>query len=122
MDGRTILAAMLAFGLSLGCSAGASAQSASARAARPNASPAGMVQARRQIAAGELTQALATLEQAILARPLDGEPRLLHASVLCRLDDVSGSQVEFDRLRGWDFPPELWQEATAPCQAMRRGG
>jgi Flp pilus assembly protein TadD len=120
MDGRTILAAMLAIGLSLSCSAGAWAQPASPRAqARP---PADITLARRQIAAGQLTQALATLEQAILARPADGAPRLLHASVLCRLDDPSGARVEFDQLRGWDFPPDLWREATDPCEAAREGG
>lgn len=119
MNGRTILAAMLAIGLSLSFSAGTWAQTPSPRAqARP---PADMTLARRQIAAGQLTQALATLEQAILARPADGPPRLLHASVLCRLDDPSGARVEFDQLRGWDFPLDLWREATEPCEASRTG-
>jgi Flp pilus assembly protein TadD len=113
MDKRTFLAALLALGLS---TSGATAQAPR----RPAAAPAETVLARRQIAAGDLTQALATLERATLARPANGEARLLHASVLCRLDDPEGSLVEFDQLRGWDFAPELWREATAPCEAARQ--
>lgn len=122
MDGRIFLAAMLALGLT--CAAGASAQTAAPRSSqsRPTArADAGPGLARQQIAAGELTLALATLERLILARPRDGEARLLHASVQCRLDDPSGSLVEFDQLRGWDLAPALWDEATAPCQAARTG-
>lgn len=125
MDSRTFLGALLALGLSLsGGTSLASAQTAAAldTLARPSLQPAtGLALARRQIAAGDLTQALATVERVILARPGDDEARLLHAGLLCRIDDRAGSVVEFDRLRGREFPPELWREATAPCQAPRMG-
>jgi hypothetical protein len=124
MDRRTILAPLLAAGLGLSWVAGAAGQSPDVldSLSRPTADPAaGTGLARRQIAAGDLTMALATLERVILEHPGNGEARLLHAGLLCRLDDRAGSLVEFDRLRGWDFPPELWREANEPCQAMRRG-
>jgi hypothetical protein len=123
MDRPTIIAPLLILALA-GAPVSASAQTAQALDAltRPTAQPAtGMDLARRQIAEGQLTQALATLERVILTHPNADEARLLHAGLLCRLDDRPGSVVEFDRLRGRDFPPELWREATEPCQAPRTG-
>src|SRR5258708_17641152 len=76
----------------------------------------GLALARRQIGNGELLGALATLERLLMHRPDAGEALLLHASLLCRLDDRSGSVVEFDYLRGHGVPDQLWNEATAPCQ------
>jgi Tfp pilus assembly protein PilF len=126
MDSRKFLGPLLALTLGLGGGIGlASAQTAGAldTLSRPTVEPStGLALARRQIAAGDLTQALATVERVILARPNDEEARLLHAGLLCRIDDRAGSVVEFDRLRGRDFAPELWREATAPCQAPRAGG
>ena len=75
----------------------------------------GLALARQQISSGALTDALASLERVILAHPANDEARLLHASLLCRLDDRRGSLVEFDNLRGHKFPDRLWQEATQPC-------
>jgi hypothetical protein len=124
MDSRRSLASLLALGLLMGGDTGSAlAQTANAldRLSRPTIEPAaGLALVRRQIVAGDLTQALATIERVILARPNDQEARLLHAGLLCRLDDPAGSVVEFDRLRGRDFPPELWRETTAPCQASGR--
>jgi len=77
--------------------------------------------ARRQIRDGDLLGALATLERAALNDPNNREVRLLHAGLLCRLDDPQGSLIEFDDLRGSDFSDALWAEATAACDGTGRG-
>ena len=77
--------------------------------------------ARRQIRDGDLLGALATLERAALNDPNNREVRLLHAGLLCRLDDQQGSLIEFDDLRGSDFSDALWAEATAACDGTSRG-
>jgi Tfp pilus assembly protein PilF len=77
--------------------------------------PSGLGLARRQLGQGDLTGALATVERVIILDPLDAEARLLHASLLCRLDDRAGSQTEFDPMRGHDLPEAMWREETAPC-------
>lgn len=82
---------------------------------------AGLALARRQIRDGDLLGALATLERAALNDPDNREVRLLHAGLLCRLDDPKGSLIEFDDLRGSDFSDALWAEATAACDAGRKG-
>lgn len=85
-----------------------------------NSAPAGIALARRQIAAGNPVDALATVERVLLNDPESDEAALLHASLLCRLDDRKGSLIEFDRLRGHDIPAADWSEATAPCSSGRR--
>lgn len=75
----------------------------------------GIALARRQIKDGDLTGALASLERVMLNHPQDNESRLLHASLLCRLDDRSGAMIEFEELQGRDVPDAQWDEATAPC-------
>lgn len=77
--------------------------------------PAGLGLARRQLRDGDLTAALATVERVIILDPLNAEARLLHASLLCRLDDRTGSQTEFDPMRGHHIPEALWRDETAPC-------
>ena len=122
MNDSWTLAALTGVGLSLAPMQAATAQVPPATEAlvRATAQPAtGLALARRQIAAGDLTLAMATLERVILAQPEAGEARLLHAGLLCRLDDRQGSLVELDVLRGRDFPPALWREATEPCEADR---
>lgn len=90
--------------------------------ARASAQPAtGVALARRQIAAGELLEALATLERVILGHPDNNEARLLHAGVMCRLDDRSGAMVEMDGIRGRPISDALWQEANAACSSKREG-
>lgn len=83
--------------------------------------PTGLGLVRRQLADGDLTGALASVERVIILDPLNAEARLLHASLLCRLDDRPGSQTEFDPMRGHDLPDKLWQEETAPCEEPQAG-
>lgn len=77
--------------------------------------PSGMALARKQIGSGDLVGAMATLERVLIAHPGAEEAYLLHASLLCRLDDRVGALVELDDLRGRDFPDSVWTQATAPC-------
>lgn len=79
----------------------------------------GVALARRQIAAGTMLDALATLERVIINHPLSNEARMLHAGVMCRLDDRSGALVELDGLRGRPIPDALWAEADRACGSGR---
>lgn len=81
----------------------------------------GLALAREQIDAGELLDALATLERVILNHPENNEARLLHAATLCRMDDRRGALVELDTMRNRDIPETMWREATAPCSRQREG-
>ena len=67
-------------------------------------------------ASGALVEALATLERTLAAHPKTKRAQLLHASILCRLDDRSGGEVEFARLKKGDFKKAEWAEARAPCE------
>jgi len=80
---------------------------------------AGLALARRQIRDGDLLGAMATLERVAINAPDNREARLLHAGLLCRLDDRQGSLIEFDDLRGSEFSDALWAEATAACEQPR---
>ena len=75
----------------------------------------GVALARRQIAAGDLLEALGTLERVLINAPTSNEARLLHAGVMCRLDDRRGAMVELDQLRNRQIPAALWPEANAAC-------
>jgi hypothetical protein len=77
----------------------------------------GLALTRKQIGSGDLLGAMATLERVLINHPEADEALLLHASLLCRLDDREGALIEFDELRGHDFPDQTWAEATAPCEA-----
>jgi len=88
---------------------GASAQPAS-----------GVALARKQIRAGNMLDALATLERVMINNPRSNEARLLHASVLCRIDDRRGATVELDTLRGRTISQALWAEVDDAC--ANRGG
>jgi hypothetical protein len=79
----------------------------------------GLALAREQLGAGQLLDAMSTLERLILNNPDNDEARLLHASALCRIDDLPGSMVEFDDLRGHDLSQDQWSDAVRPCNAMR---
>jgi hypothetical protein len=72
--------------------------------------------ARNQIKNGDLIGAVATLEHVLIGHPESDEALLLHASLLCRLDDRTGSLIEFDFLRLRNIPGAVWAEATAPCE------
>jgi hypothetical protein len=75
----------------------------------------GLALARRQIAAGELLGALATLERVLTYHPESDEALLLHASVTCRVDDRGGALIEFETLARDRVSERTWDEATAPC-------
>lgn len=79
----------------------------------------GIALARRQIAGGTLLDALATLERVMINSPKNNEARMLHASVMCRLDDRRGAVVELDQMRGRQIPDSLWAEANQACSDRR---
>ena len=80
----------------------------------------GVALARQEIGAGELTIAVATLERVLMAFPRADAALLLHASLLCRLDDRPGGRAEIAALRNASFPESAWGEVTAACGAMPR--
>jgi hypothetical protein len=89
---------------------------------RGTATPAaGIALARKQMNGSDLLGALATLERVLISHPEAEEALLLHASLLCRLDDREGAVIELDELRGRPFPDRLWNDATAPCSAGSEG-
>jgi hypothetical protein len=89
---------------------------------RGTATPAaGIALARKQINGSDYLGALATLERVLISHPEAEEALLLHASLLCRLDDREGAVIELDELRGRPFPDRLWNDATAPCSAGSEG-
>jgi Flp pilus assembly protein TadD len=78
--------------------------------------------ARQQMRSGDLTGAAATLERVLINHPDAGEVLLLHASVLCRLDDAEGARLEIDEARGRSMPGQAWSEASAACGPIGRPG
>ena len=125
----------LAFGRNFGISAclvaslvlpqGAFAQSLEDldRLVQGSAKPAdGLALARSQAAAGDLLDALATLERVLAADPKDKQVKLLHASLLCRIDDRDGAAAEFARLRAKDYKKAEWSAALVPCTAAPATG
>jgi Flp pilus assembly protein TadD len=105
--------------LALACGAGPLAAATPAELdalVKATAQPAtGIALARRQRGSGDMLDALATLERVIINSPQSNEARLLHAALLCRLDDHRGANVEFDTLRERQIPDRLWEEADAAC-------
>jgi hypothetical protein len=75
----------------------------------------GLALARDQIGSGDLSGAMATLERLQINHPETDEAQLLHASLLCRLDDRSGAASEFAALHKRDFSNRDWKDANAPC-------
>jgi hypothetical protein len=80
----------------------------------------GLKLARRQIADTDLLGALATLERVQFARPDALEPRLVYASLLCRLDDRQGAEVELSQLAGQAIADAEWAQVSAACGAIAR--
>jgi len=79
----------------------------------------GVALVRRQIGAGDLMAAVATLERVLMG---DADAALLlHASLLCRLDDRDGARAELVAL-DLPVPAAAWAEVTAACGAMPRPG
>lgn len=80
----------------------------------------GMELARRQIADTDLLGALGTLERVLFAHPEAVPPRLLYASLLCRLDDRAGAELELALLAGKPIADANWAEVTAACGQVPR--
>ena len=80
----------------------------------------GVALARSQIAASDLLGALGTLERVLLAHPQVVPPRLLYASLLCRLDDRQGAELELGLLAGKRIEDSDWAGVTAACGPVPR--
>jgi len=80
----------------------------------------GLALARRQVADTDLLGALGTLERVQFAHPEALAPRLLYASLLCRLDDRQGAEVELSQLAGQAISDPAWAEVTAACGPIAR--
>jgi hypothetical protein len=80
----------------------------------------GVALARRQIAASDLAGALGTLERVLLAHPEIVPPRLLYASLLCRLDDRQGAELELGLLAGKPIADADWAGVAAACGPVTR--
>lgn len=80
----------------------------------------GVALARRQIAATDLTGAIGTLERVLFANPTAVQPRLLYASLLCRLDDRQGAELELGLLAGKRIADSDWAGVTAACGSVQR--
>lgn len=60
----------------------------------------GLALAHRQMAANDLIGATATVERVITLHPESDEALLLHAALLCSLDDLEGARTELAELSG----------------------
>ena len=78
----------------------------------------GLSLARDQMGSGDLSGAMATLERLQINHPESAEAQLLHARLLCRLDDRSGASSEFAALRKRDFSGRDWKDANAACEGI----
>ncbi len=79
----------------------------------------GILLARSQVDDGELTGAVATLERVLMNDPTSDDALLLHASLLCRLDDSAGARAEIAAIKS-SVPDRAWSEVTASCGPMPR--
>ena len=82
----------------------------------------GTALARQQMRAGDLTGAVATLERVLTNHPEAYDVLLLHASLLCRLDDGDGARVEIGEVGGHPTSRQAWAEVTAACGPVGRPG
>ena len=98
----------------------AMAQDLDAMAAATQQVDSGMSLARGQIAASDLPGALGTLERVLLAYPEIVPPRLLYASLLCRLDDRQGAELELGLLAGKPIADSDWAGVQAACGSVPR--
>ena len=80
----------------------------------------GMTLARLQIAASDLTGAAGTLERVMFAFPEIVPPRLLYISLLCRLDDRQGAELELGLLAGKPIADADWAGVAAACGPVPR--
>jgi hypothetical protein len=82
----------------------------------------GIALARRQIGDNDLLGAVGTLERVLIANDDALPARLLYASLLCRLDDRQGAEVEISMLPKKKVPDANWAEVTGACGPMQRPG
>ena len=82
----------------------------------------GLALARSQAGAGDLLDALATLERVLAVDPKHKQAKLLHASLLCRIDDRDGAAAEFARLRAKDYNQPDWSAAQVLCNSAPASG
>jgi hypothetical protein len=82
----------------------------------------GLALARTQAGSGAWLDALATLDRVLAIEPKHKQARLLHASILCRLDDADGAKLEFARIKSGDYKKADWAAAIAPCNALKGAG
>ena len=80
----------------------------------------GMALARRQAAETDLPGALGTLERLLFVHPEAVPARLLYASLLCRLDDRRGAELEIGLLAGKPIADPDWTEVGAACGSIER--
>ncbi len=78
---------------------------------------AGLALARQEAQAGNLLPALSIIESVLFAKPKNKEARLMHATLLCRLDDLSGAAVHIAQLKRKDYPRADWQQMMKICGA-----
>ena len=91
-----------------------------ALAAATEQAESGMALARRQMAAADLPGALGTLERVLFAHPEIVPPRLLYTSLLCRLDDRQGAELELELLAGKPIDDADWAGVAAACGSVPR--
>lgn len=83
---------------------------------------AGIRLARDQYGAGDLTGAEATLERVLLDHPEHDDALILHASLLCRMDDKEGARIELAELK-FGISEQAWDDVTDACgSGMPRPG
>lgn len=80
----------------------------------------GIALARTQVADGELTGATATLERVLMNNPEADDALLLHASLLCRLDDKAGARAEVAEMGAAAISGSGWAEVTRACGPLPR--
>jgi hypothetical protein len=78
----------------------------------------GIALAHSQIADRDLLAALGTLERVLFAHPEAVPARLLYTSLLCRLDDREGAEVEIRLLAGQPIAAADWSEVTTACGSI----
>ena len=80
----------------------------------------GLALPNRQIAGDDLLGALGTLERVQFAHPEAVPPRLVYISLLCRLDDREGAEVELSLLGGKPIADSDWAGVAAACGPVTR--
>jgi len=71
--------------------------------------------ANRQASSGELVEAAASLERALIVDENADDVRLAYAAILCRLDDRQSARLELKALRGRSASRAAWDGVKAAC-------